>query len=344
MQVVFRTDASEALGAGHLVRCLVLADAIADGGGVSCFLVRDRNSVSERVLNNCKHEVQYLDLPETCSIQADVNESAKRISSRVDWLVTDHYELDIRWEKVMRAHAKRLLAIDDLADRSHDCDLLVDPGLGRKKQDYESLVPRHTQLLLGTDYAILNSLFLKQHDSAPMWPAIRRVHVFFGGGSASWWLPEHIQAILDVDPTLEVSAVGHADEQTMDNLAALYGARLQWCRYVQNMASHFSQCDVAIGSPGTATWERACVGLPSGLVATAKNQIPLLKALEKQGFCRFLGLAWDFDSTSFAARVNEFLGNSSALAAMRSLGVAAVDGGGGKRIVRQMFIAGGNNV
>lgn len=340
MRVVFRVDASETVGAGHLVRCLVLADLIADLGGVSLFLLRERNVVTERLLHNSAHEVRYLGLLESSSVWDDARTSGQWMTGVIDWVVVDHYGLDLRWEATVRGCAQSLLVIDDLANRPHDCDLLVDPGLGRQSADYAGLMGRQAEMLLGTRYAILKPAFADYHNAAPIWPAVCRAHVFFGGGSPAAWLPAYVKAMLDAVPALSVSSVGFADEDAMTQLIEIYGSRLRWSRYVGEMAREYAQCDIAIGSPGTATWERACVGLPSGLIATANNQIPILHDLERQGFCRYLGAACEFDEPKFVGLFKDFLQDQPSLGAMRSLGVSSVDGSGAQRIVRKLFSKG----
>lgn len=343
MRVYFRVDASEALGAGHLVRCLVLADVMA-ARGVSChFFLREINPYAERILNNSIHEVCALDIDETGGAPADAEALGRKIQTAADWLVVDHYSLDAGWERIARTKARRILVIDDLANRPHDCDLLVDPGLGRRAEDYAALMGRPAEMLLGTRYAILKPAYAGLHGVAPVWPAARRAHVFFGGGSPQTWLPGYVGALLDAVPLLSVSAVGLGDEDAMRRLAEAHGARLQWRRHVDDMATEYARCDVAIGSPGTATWERACIGLPSGLVATSRNQVPILRSLERQGLCRYLGAAWEFDAPEFARLVGAWMQDEAILAEMRALGVDSVDGLGVQRIVQKLFAEGGGD-
>ena len=342
MRVVFRVDASEILGVGHLVRCLVLADLIADFGGSSLFLVGDKNVVADRLLHNSVHEVRYLNLPKSCSILDDARASTQWMQDVVDWVVVDHYNLDFRWETKVRTYVGSILVIDDLANRPHDCDLLVDPGLGHQITDYATLMKRRAEMFLGPRYAILKPAFANYYNAASIWPAVCRAHVFFGGGSSAEQLPIYVETILDAVPMLSVSAVGFADEGAMVKLINIYGSRLKWSRYVEEMALEYSQCDIAIGSPGTATWERACVGLPFGLIATANNQIPIAHDLERRGFCRYLGAAWEFDKFKFVEIFRDFLQDRTSLVTMRSLGVSLVDGNGAQRIVKKLFSGVGN--
>lgn len=337
MNVVFRVDASATIGSGHLVRCLVLANLIASSGGVSYFLIGSKNVVTEQLLHNSMHNVCYLHLSAVHSIWDDLNISVLSMPKQpIDWLIVDQYNLDARWELGSRAYTKALMVIDDLANRPHSCDLLVDPGLGRKPNHYIKLLSETTQTMLGVNYAILKPEFLIHHGVAPLWPTIRRAHVFFGGGSATW-LPAHVEAILNSAPTLNVRAVGFANNEAMTRLIEIYGVRLQWNPYIKEMAQEYALCDIAIGSPGTATWERACVGLPSALIATAANQIPILKELDQQAFCRYLGAAWEFNRIEFSNLLKSFLSDQASLIKMRNLGLASVDGKGADRIVKKLF-------
>ena len=341
MKVFFRVDASETVGFGHLVRCLVLADAIAARGGECTLLLRNVSPHTAHLLKNTEHAVCALGLSSSATSAEDAQASMQAIQPMADWLVVDHYGLDASWESAIRTRTKRLLAIDDLADRSHDCDVLVDPGLGRQPVDYSDRLKRQSIVLLGTKYALLRQEFAQFHNTAPSWPKICRAHVFFGGGDPTW-LPRHVEVMLRAVPALKIFAVGAADEVMMTALLNTYADRVTWRPYVVEMALSYLECDVAIGSPGTATWERACVGLPAGVVATASNQVPILKNLERLGFCRYLGEAWALDESGFARAFEGFLHDQAALSAMRSFGVAAVDGKGAQRIAEVFFQAGGS--
>lgn len=339
MNVFFRADASESIGTGHLMRCLVLADAVASQGGHGHFIVRNWNTVSRRILDNTPHGVSSLDLPDTCDALEDARRCLEVLQAQpgaIDWLVVDHYGLDARWETLVGSAAASLLVIDDLADRPHDCDVLVDPGLGRQVSAYAAWLPARAQTLLGSPYAILKPAYAQHHGSAPRWPQTRRAHVFFGGGSSAAWLPACVEALMDVEPALEVFAVGICDEAAMQGLEARHGSRLTWSRHEADMAPHYARCSVAVGSPGTATWERACIGLPSALMATASNQVPILEQLDRQGLCRYLGPAWEWHTPTLTDRLRAFLQDSASLAAMRALGTASIDGRGAERIVKRL--------
>lgn len=346
MNVVFRADASEALGAGHLARCLVLAGEISKRGGTCQFLIRNRNAVACRVLENCLHETTSLDLPDTCDPIEDARRCAhyvQGVSTAVDWLIVDHYGLDARWEDVFRSMRPSVLVIDDLANRSHQCDVLVDPGMGREAADYAGWIPAQADTLIGSRYAILNPSFALHHAGSPLWPMVRRAHVFFGGGASARWLPACVEMLMKADATMEIFALGFCDEQAMTRLHETHGPRLSWSRYEADMIQHYERCSVAFGSPGAATWERACMGLPSAVMATAENQIPILMQLDQLGLCRYMGPVWEWDEFQLIEWVRSFLQDDTSRASMRATGLTSIDGLGAERIVLRLIAKGQGN-
>lgn len=341
MWMAIRADASDTIGTGHFMRCLALADRVAAMGGRVTFLANRAHSTISEALAGRAHRLVVLHMPERASVDDDAQASVRALDADCDWLVVDHYGLDDRWETALRKRAQNVLVIDDLADRRHDCDVLVDPGYGRGAADYAGLVPPHADLLVGTRYALLGDAFAALHDSAPTRHEQRRVHIFFGGGdSAKRWLAPYCEWLLDAFANVHVCAVGRGDRRVMQTLVQRYPARLDWQEQVNDMAAHMAACDVAVGAPGSATWERACIGLASAIVATAENQVPILRVLDAARFCRFLGCAWELDASTFTAGVAAFLDDEGALAEMRARGVTAVDGRGVDRIVGCLSKAG----
>lgn len=340
MHVVFRTDASEAIGSGHLMRCLLLAQAIVRSGGMCSFIIRNRNIVAGRLLENCPHEIFSLDLPETAQQTEDAHQSIqcmKNLLPEIDWLVVDHYGIDSKWESLIRVMTRNILVIDDLANRVHECDVLVDPGYGRQPLDYDFLLPPQTKRLLGSKYAILHPSFADAHASAPLWPDVRRVHVFLGGGASAKWLAPCIELIMEVAHDTEIFALGFCDELIIENLHKKIGAKLEWRRYETEMVKHYARCSIAVGSPGTATWERACMGIPSAIIATAENQIPILKKLDQLGLCRYLGPVSELESTEVRESIRAFFQDDISRSDMRASGLAAVDGKGIDRIINNLL-------
>jgi spore coat polysaccharide biosynthesis predicted glycosyltransferase SpsG len=247
-------------------------------------------------------------------------------------VVVDHYQLDAQWEVAVQARVTQIAVIDDLADRPHACSLLVDPGFTHTPADYAAWLKGPAELLLGTRYAILKPEYAQFHARAPKWPSARRAHVFLGGGQAAAGLPMLVDAVLHSDPAIEVFGLGLADADAMQRIQEAHAGRMVWSPYTSQMAFEYSRCDVAIGSPGGATWERACVGLPSGVFAIAPNQVPILKQLDRAGFCRYFGEWSDFNSNSLPQVIGNLFADVRQCTALRALGLTSVDGRGTQRI------------
>ena len=165
MRVAIRTDASVDIGSGHVMRCLALADALRAGGEDIAFVC------SETEGNLCdlirQNDFGVFRLPPQGDLRAHWQQDAERTSdvldtiwAHTDWLLVDHYQLDARWENALRATGVKIMAIDDIADRPHDCDLLLDQNFCRNMDGrYDGLLPQHANRLLGPNYALLRQEF-----------------------------------------------------------------------------------------------------------------------------------------------------------------------------------------
>jgi UDP-2,4-diacetamido-2,4,6-trideoxy-beta-L-altropyranose hydrolase len=341
MKAAIRTDASPKIGTGHVMRCLTIADALAAKGAEVTFLCRELPPHLEEFIARQGHKISRLD-PKRDDVQETL--SALRRTS-TDWLIVDHYGLDARWEKAARPGARRLLAIDDLADRPHACDALLDPAFGEDGSRYRSLVPAKCRGLYGPAYLLLRPQFAQARKRGLPQPDFDEpvAHVFFGGSDQNRYTTRFSRALASGLPRLKLEiAVGklYPDTEGLDRLRKDFPGKVAYEREMPDMAAHMSRCSVALGAPGMATWERACLGLPSAYIATNPNQIPILKKLEEKGFCRYLGAADKMTDKEFTAGIGKFLADRTALVRMRELGMAAIDGKGAERVAEFLLRAG----
>ena len=198
MNIAFRVDASGQIGTGHFMRCLTLAENLHFKGVVIRFVSRHLPEYLREMLFEKGYELILLngafsdsikdDLPHShwleCSQQRDAQDSAQALSDRTwDWLIVDHYALDTRWESVMRQGVKKILVIDDIADRQHDCELLLDQNFYTDMHArYTGKVPAQCKLLIGPRYALLREEFrLLRQQLKPRTGPVKRIHVFFWG-------------------------------------------------------------------------------------------------------------------------------------------------------------------
>ena len=209
-------------------------------------------------------------------------------------LVVDHYALDAEWERFLRPSVDRILVIDDLADRPHDCDFLLDqnfyPGMERR---YKGLVPPGCKQFLGPEFALLRPEFKKARRKLRRRKGkIRRLLVFFGGTDPGNETAKVLAALSLLNrPELRVDVVVGAKNPHKKAIAetcrSLPGVRFH-CQ-TEKMAELMARADLAVGAGGTATWERLYLELPTVTVAVAANQEETLAALAAAKKLWYLG-------------------------------------------------------
>lgn len=307
--VAFRADASLLIGNGHVMRCLTLADALKRQGARTVFIGRRQRGDLLDLLGRHGHEV--LALPQVTAPvaqgdadalahaswlgadwQTDAADTLRVIGQDVfDWLVVDHYAIDHRWEGLLRPHCRHLMAIDDLADRRHDCDLLLDQNLGRVRDDYASLVPAEATLLLGPAYALLRpefaalrTLSLSRREA----PESTALLVTMGGVDKDNVTADVLKVLASIElpESLRIEVVLGPHAPHFSDVRALVAEMPRPARVFAgdaDMARLMAECDLAIGAAGSTAWERCCLGLPSLQYVLAENQRSIATALERAG-------------------------------------------------------------
>jgi UDP-2,4-diacetamido-2,4,6-trideoxy-beta-L-altropyranose hydrolase len=329
MRVVFRADASVSIGTGHIVRCATLAEALRATSEVANphDAANSQISAPKPASLSANIDIHFI----THAAQGDLNdwlpqkgftvhilpqgdgnapvarcelEAVQAILSQwpdgVDWLVVDHYGLDAPWESAMRPFVRKILVIDDLANRAHDCDALLDQNWHpNASQRYQGLVPAQAQFMLGPEYALLRPEFagaraqVQARRSEPP-EAVLRLLICFGGTDPSGETLKALAAVvLLAMPDLQVDVVVGAGNPCNREIEAACQRRRNTTFYCQTeaVAELMGKADVALTSGGTVTWEKLCVGLPGLSVAVAENQLALSEAVQAAGAQWFLGLA-----------------------------------------------------
>ena len=228
----------------------------------------------------------------------------------IDWLIVDHYGLDWQWESSIRDCVNRILVIDDLAERAHDCDVLLDCVYGRKVGDYKSLVPRGCELLLGAKYAPLRPEFLNCREFALKrrlnFQGVKKILVSLGGTDKSNLTGEVLNQLtrLELPDNIEVEVVvglGFLHLKRVENQIASLPIRVSLDVGANNMASRIVEADLGIGAIGVSTWERFCLGLPAVNLITEDHQLAVVASLRKQKFSGVL------HSSTMASELAPFL-------------------------------------
>lgn len=356
MRVAIRVDASREIGTGHFVRCLTLADALAARGVHVRFVSRQLPQHLAVMLPAKGHEYAPLEpvLPGALagdlvhshwlgtSQNVDAQATAAALGDQTwDWLLVDHYALDARWESEVRATARKIFVIDDLADRTHDCDGLLDQNyyenLGSR---YSAKVPAHCQPMLGPRFAILRDEFRSLHDRvAPRTGPVKRVLVFLGGVDADNYTGRAIDALCATGlEGLTGDVVIGAQHPQRGQIESTCQERGLTC-YVQTerMAELMAFADLAIGAGGSATWERCCLGLPTLTVSLSHNQVAIAEGLDSLGAGRYVGSQEVASVSVLQKAIIHLRYNAHELRRISEKALATVDGRGVDRVCDAMI-------
>ena len=345
MIVCIRADASLRIGSGHVMRCLTLAEELSELGAKATFLSRELPGnyceLIERKGFPCVRLPVIVDPGDTivndpsssawlgCTPEADGEQSADAIDllgAPVDWLIVDHYSLDSAWERQLRARSRRIMVIDDLANRRHDCDLLLDQNYYRQSERrYDGLVPAHCRTLLGPKYALLRREFRSAMRIAIARSGeVRRILVFLGGSDADNVTTRVLEAFvltgirdIALDVVVGASNVHGSEIEALCRMLGNASFHVQ----VDNMATLMARADLAIGAGGATTWERCALGLPTLTVVVADNQLETTKDIAELGVIWYLGRSSDLRVQDFARAIRTALDDPRKL---RNISIAAL--------------------
>lgn len=360
LTVVFRVDASVEMGTGHVMRCLTLADALRSTGAECYFIARDHIGNLNDYIQQRGYAIYVLpssdakfsdpamaELQHAHWLQASWEKDAAQSYAVIrqqriyaDWLIVDHYALDARWQRVMRPAYERLMVIDDLADREHIADLLLDQNLGRTAADYDGLIPESCLRLIGPKYALLRPEFaqwrsysLKRRQN----PELKHLLITMGGVDKDNVTGRVLDALTQIDlpSDMRISVVMGEKApwlQSVCRRAEVMSVPTSVFIGITNMAQMMAETDFALGAAGTTTWERCTLGLPSLMFVLADNQRELALAVQKRG------AAAVSNSVTQAGIVQQFkcVKDTQKMVDMANAAQRICDGAGARRIVLQL--------
>ena len=329
--VVFRADGGPSIGGGHVMRCLALASAFAAGRYRVAFASTAETFKSIAPLANSNFEKLHV----TGTPEEEARHIADKWASESPLLIVDHYGRDASFERSCRSFAKRIVVIDDLADRSHDADVLFDSGADSATR-YKNLIPAACRVFTGPSYAIVHPDFLLARKAAlPRRDgrSVTRILVTFGqidAGNATALALDAIEAC-DFGGAVDV-VLG----QSAPHLAAIRRRakhKINLHVNASNMPALIATSDLSIGAGGVTAFERCCLGLPSIAVEIACNQHGLIALLAANGSAVAAGAQDALTKEQLAAELSELLKDNKRRKAMSDAAAALVDGRGVDRMM-----------
>lgn len=329
------------IGSGHLMRCLTLAQRYRRDGHKVIFICRNLAGNMAAVIEKDDFELYMLPavqqqdnlsgyanwLSVTQEQDAADTLAVMQGLGQVDRLIVDSYAIDITWERLLRPHAGDIFVIDDLANRCHDCDILLDQNFYLEKEfRYQGLVPKHCQLLLGPKYALLRDEFY--HVREAMRTRDGQVHnilVFYGGVDATDETTKAIKSLLSLQETGELAAVQVAvvvgvGNNRKDNIAELcHRAGFSFLCQVSNMAELMAEADLMLGAGGSTTWERCYLQVPAIVTAVADNQFQVCEDCDAAGLIYYLGHWEEVSQEDICQAIREMSATSKMIAMKRKM-------------------------
>jgi UDP-2,4-diacetamido-2,4,6-trideoxy-beta-L-altropyranose hydrolase len=337
------------------MRCLSLADALRRRSVAASFVCRRQPGHLAGLIEKRGFPVVLLPERDTATRQRlassylswlgttwqeDVEQTRAAIealATKLDWLVVDHYAIGQEWESAMRSTAHRIMVIDDLANRQHDCDILLDQNLvAQEGLRYADRVPANCGRLLGPEFALLQKDYAELHDSIlEREGPIKRLFIYFGGADGRNLTETALKAFLrlnrpDIHVDIMVSSANNIDSETIRRRVSGH-PNIHLLGQMETLAPVMAKADLAIGAAGTTSWERLCLGLPALVVTLADNQTAIAEELHRRRLIKWLGNQDQVTEVGIAHALAELLReepNASALQKCPDM----VDGKGAERV------------
>lgn len=342
--IAFRVDASSSIGSGHITRCVTLARELSEHVGTIVFVVRTDSEADCSWLQDQGFLIRRLTGEGALSAEADAREFLAAIGEfgRLEWLVVDHYGLGAQWEASVRPATNKILAIDDLGNRAHDCDLLLDQNLyAENDRPYAGLVARNADLLIGPRFALLRPEFAKLRAQLKLRSGrVDSALVCFGGADPNNHTAAAIEAIRPFAPSLDsvTVVVGAANRNSTSILEASVGMPNCTLKIApRDLPELLHNADLAIGGGGTMTWERACLEVPTVAVGIAANQVTVLRRLLEYGGVLGVEEMIEPDVGTLRDLISVALKSPAMLAGMSRRAGTLVDGLGARRVAERLY-------
>ena len=298
--IIFRSDSSSTLGSGHIQRCLTLANYLRARGTESIFISKKLEGHFGYLVEKEKYPIHFIssDLNEIEDGQSSLQiiNSLKNSNNLIQAIVIDHYFLSQKFEQNFKQSQMKVVVIDDLMNRLHNCDILIDQNYKTDYRNcYSDLVPTHCKKFLGPSYALLRPQFYdRQKYASDKKTALKNIFVFFGGSDPTGETLKFLLAVQTNDH-FNYHVLLSKGNLHLNSILKIQKNNFHFHIEPENIAQLMEQCDLYVGSGGTITWERMCMKLSGVLISIADNQVPGATALAQDKLHFYLGTKEEAD-------------------------------------------------
>jgi len=338
--LVVRTDGGPDIGAGHLMRCLALAQAWKARGGDATFITCCESAQLRQRLLNEGMQVVTIKRPHPDPMDCQTTSEVLRAFSRA-WVVLDGYHFDPEYQRQIRNGGQRLFVIDDTAHLEHyHADIVLNQNINANLLNYSS--EPNTLFLLGTQYALLRPEFLSRAASRIKIPGIaRKVLITLGGADADNQTLKVIQAVKQIDiagfKAVVVVGANNPHRPQLQGESRDSTVPIEIVTNATNMDDLMAWADLAVSGGGSTCWELAFMGLPALVIILADNQRAVAEGLDEAGIVVNLGWYKDLATTDIAQALVSLAGAANERTEMCRRGRELVDGKGNDRVLTELL-------
>lgn len=356
MNIAIRTDSSRIIGTGHVMRCLTLAGALREKGADIVFICRNEDGNINDFIKQKAYQVSIFQFPinspdsefshdrRNFPWQLDAEKTIRALQNsgkRFDLLIVDHYSLDHKWEELLKPFVKKIMIIDDLADRSHNCDILLDQNIQERPDRYKNLANDNCRMLLGPQFALLRPEFIEARRNVQVRNGIvNNMLVFFGGADLTNETEKTIHAInMLARKNFSITVIVGKSNPHKSKIKALCSHSQRFIYYCQvnNMAVLMSEASLGIGAGGSSTWERCATGLPSLIISVADNQIPIAKNITRKKAQIYLGHYSKVTREDICCAISELLESPELVKELSANSLNITDARGTEKVIQTIF-------
>lgn len=339
--LLIRTDSTAKIGAGHIMRCIALAQAWqAEGGEVTFLSHCESTALRERIQSEGFH---FIPVEEAHPLPGDIEQLLATATRRseINWVVLDGYHFDPEYQKQIRDNGLRLLVIDDMNHLAHyHADIILNQNINGPVLKYSCT--QDTTQLLGSRYVLLRREFISQQYHDKKTPELaENILVTMGGADPDNVTLKVIHALQQLNNhSLSVKTVIgpiNPHYESIRNELSRSRFRHELLENVTDMPAAMAWADLAISSVGSTTWELLATGVPTVLIITAENQLLVTERLSRQGYCLNLGWNNELSVDVIATSLTALLQSRAKRAKMIQKGQNLIDFRGSARVVDEML-------
>ncbi len=338
LKAILRTDASPTMGGGHVVRCMALAEGLADEGWRCEFAVTHETLSTVPWLAACEFLVHEL------SSGDEAGELARLAPQGADLFVIDHGKSAADYERSFRGWARRILVMNDISLEGHECDLLLCQNMNMELGQKVIKESNQCRVLVGPEFALLRKEFTVHRSKALSQRkagSVNRIFVSLGMTDAY-----NINAvILDGLASLQENCIidvvigkkaAHLEDILVQAASHPSVVNVHTDLSAAQVAELMILADLAIGAPGMSSWERCSLGLPSLLIVWADNQKNNAIGLVEAGAAVSIGNWPDVKPSNVTERVQRLIDSPDAYRKMSIAAASLCDGMSLQRTIEEI--------